>query len=310
MRSMSMAGELPAVLKLYQVSEQAGGEAGFWENNWREGSLDETIRYCSVDPMLPIFRQYLPKGGLVLEGGCGMGHYVVFYRREGYRMVGLDFAQETVHRLKSAYANSPVTVGNVERLPFPDNCFEAYYSGGVVEHFEDGPRDALREAHRVLKPNAPLIITVPNLNMLRRIRHSRFLSAFPHRKSIDQEKLTFWQYAFGVKEFADILNEVGFRVVFMRPMHILWGFYEIPMCDRLVRGIAAQLKQRHEPTVSTREPSRSGEDSSAKKQEVQNRIHSYIKNAFVSENDKCLPVVLPLLRTIAGNLTCYVCYQK
>ena len=40
---------------------------------------------------------------------------------------------------------------------------------GVVEHFEDGPLPALGEAYRVLKPNGLIFVSVPTVNVIRRV---------------------------------------------------------------------------------------------------------------------------------------------
>jgi len=39
---------------------------------------------------------------------------------------------------------------------------------GVIEHFEDGPLPALKEAHRVLKPNGLIFVSVPTVNISRK----------------------------------------------------------------------------------------------------------------------------------------------
>lgn len=47
-------------------------------------------------------------------------------------------------------------VGSEESLPFPDNSFDAVLSSGSLHWVNDLPK-ALKEVHRVLKPDAPFI---------------------------------------------------------------------------------------------------------------------------------------------------------
>jgi SAM-dependent methyltransferase len=39
---------------------------------------------------------------------------------------------------------------------------------GVIEHFEDGPLPALKEAYRLLKPDGLIFVSVPTVNIMRR----------------------------------------------------------------------------------------------------------------------------------------------
>ena len=64
------------------------------------------------------------------------------------------------HGLQSA-------VGDVRALPFRDASFDAIYSMGTIEHFDETER-AVEEMARVLKPGGRAIVGVPN-------RHDPFL---------------------------------------------------------------------------------------------------------------------------------------
>jgi SAM-dependent methyltransferase len=52
-------------------------------------------------------------------------------------------------------------VGDVRDLPFRDASFDAVYSMGTIEHFDETER-AVREIARVLKPGGRAIVGVPN----------------------------------------------------------------------------------------------------------------------------------------------------
>ena len=48
-------------------------------------------------------------------------------------------------------------------LPYEDSSISGYLSFGVIEHFIEGPHEALAEAFRVLRPGGIAIITTPGV---------------------------------------------------------------------------------------------------------------------------------------------------
>src|SRR5947207_14256799 len=141
------------MLKMYSShTTQIGGSPEFWEENWADQVSEPQLRFCAADPLKPLFERYTHSGAVMLEGGCGMGQYVFYYAARGVRVVGLDFAGRTLACVHARYPNLTLCAGDVSALPFRDNSFDTYYSGGVVEHFEAGAEKALYEARRVLRP--------------------------------------------------------------------------------------------------------------------------------------------------------------
>lgn len=88
---------------------------------------------------------------------------------QGARVAGVDLSRAIARLASAEFQNAPLAAVNadVRALPFPDGHFDAVYSMGTVEHFDDTDL-ALRECCRVLKPGGRAIIGVPN-------RHDPFL---------------------------------------------------------------------------------------------------------------------------------------
>ena len=53
------------------------------------------------------------------------------------------------------------SVGDCRHVPYQDNTFDAIYSMGTIEHFDE-TEAAVREMWRVLKPGGRAIVGVPN----------------------------------------------------------------------------------------------------------------------------------------------------
>lgn len=239
------------------LPDALGRDSHFWEKIWSRSILQDSLRFCEIDPLRKIFNRFFPgPPAKILEAGCGLGHNVINYRRKGYDVEGIDYAKEAIDTLRSFDPSLPVKVGNILSLPYPDNHFSVYYSGGVVEHFEEGPDNALKEARRVLCKEGILIITVPFINFMRYIRDSSGVLFFKKNRIIntididgfptsyyithdfkssaeDIPGFHFHEYWYSESEFRDILVKNGFKIMFSEGMYILGGMSDY----RLFRGI-------------------------------------------------------------------------
>ena len=88
------------MLKMYQQSGHTGSSPEYWEDAWNDGGFEESLRFCDVDPLRPLFEKYAAPGTMMLEGGCGRGQYVAYYAARGVDVTGLDFATDALNRLQ------------------------------------------------------------------------------------------------------------------------------------------------------------------------------------------------------------------
>lgn len=121
---------------------------------------------ASVAKYLRSLKLNIDKDSLILDAGCGTGIVTLALQDAGYRprriaAIDLSFKSLTVardefshqHRLAS---RTDVVQSNVLLTPFPDDTFDLALMCGVLEYT---PLDeGLREAARVLKKGAPLVL--------------------------------------------------------------------------------------------------------------------------------------------------------
>ena len=141
-----------------------------WDNMWTARSIERELEACDLEtPARDLFLDYIPKEGRVMDGGCGFAKWVIYLKRLGYDIVGIDNNELAISKLKDYDSSLQVELGDILHIHYPDNSFDAYISMGVVEHFEDGPLPALKEAYRVLKPNGLIFVSVPTVNTMRKL---------------------------------------------------------------------------------------------------------------------------------------------
>lgn len=158
-----------------------------------------------TDPRWQAIRRRVPRGAAVLDAGCGMGEWVEFLDSQGYQATGLDYSEDLVKALSRAHPARRWLHGSVQAIPAADRSFDALVSWGVIEHDPEGPRAALRDFFRVLKPGGWAFVSVPLDSPVQRTSSERQFSE--QRNGGD-----FFQYFFTRDELADECRAVGFRV--------------------------------------------------------------------------------------------------
>jgi ubiquinone/menaquinone biosynthesis C-methylase UbiE len=304
------------MFKMFQRSAFSGNKSEFWEENWSQGSVSQAISFYDINPDRDIFDRFLPQQGLILEGGCGLGQYVVIWSNDSRKVVGLDFTLNPLKNLKQHYPefSNYVVNGDVSKLPFPDNTFDAYYSGGVVEHFEDGPYEALSEAYRVLKPNGYLIISVPFYNLVRFMNNHLFYRLGMNGKGIWLKRpsskikfsgYNFFQYAYKKQEFKSFLEQAGFNVIFSKKNGFLWGLRELSIIDSIMKRLGKSTKSE-QVIVSTEKNELVKEKKSSN---GKGTVKSFIKRIIIKEDANICPPVA-ILQMLFSNMMFFIAIPK
>ncbi|MGA9116845.1 MAG: class I SAM-dependent methyltransferase [Bacteroidota bacterium] len=139
-----------------------------WQGIWR----DRKDRLAAPGAPSPIFHALREIAGSlggksVLEPGSGIGEISIHMAREGAKVVLLDISPDALELSRRFFRErglqAEFVLGDIFRMPFPENRFDIVWNAGVVEHFR--PEDqvsALREFARVAKPGGLVITFNPN----------------------------------------------------------------------------------------------------------------------------------------------------
>jgi ubiquinone/menaquinone biosynthesis C-methylase UbiE len=110
------------------------------------------------------------RGEMVLEVGCGSGN-VLEALPQGVKPVGIDLSTILVResRTRLAERGGIIIQANAEHLPFPTGHFSRIMCTEVLEHVQR-PEVVLGEIARVAKPDAIIVISIPNERLIDSLR--------------------------------------------------------------------------------------------------------------------------------------------
>jgi SAM-dependent methyltransferase len=121
--------------------------------------LDFAIRFASERP-----------GASVLDFGCGAGHLVQALRAAGLDAAGADLyyggSKTRAEAERSGLLGTLIHEVRDGRLDFADSSFDLVVNNQVMEHVADLDA-ALREIHRILKPDGTVLSIFPSRDVFR-----------------------------------------------------------------------------------------------------------------------------------------------
>jgi SAM-dependent methyltransferase len=101
----------------------------------------------------------IARGDRVLDVGCGTGVFLRMCADLGAVVSGIDAAERLVALAGRRVPEAELHVGDMQALPYDDNSFDLV-TGFTSFFFADDIVAALREAGRVARPGAPVVISV------------------------------------------------------------------------------------------------------------------------------------------------------
>jgi len=184
---------------------------------WYGETIDENLAFCEFEGCSHIFEKFLSKNGLVLESGCGLGKWVLFFKNRGFKIIGCDIDYQALTSAKDYDPSAYLIRADVHNLPFKDCLFDAIISLGVIEHFKNGPHKILEETKRLLKPNGLLFVAVPHNSFFRRfiVNHFIFLKMLLLRAL--RYKTVFTEYRYTKEELMGFLKYFDFEILSCYP---------------------------------------------------------------------------------------------
>ncbi|HSD75887.1 MAG TPA: class I SAM-dependent methyltransferase [Solirubrobacteraceae bacterium] len=139
----------------------AAGSAGRWGPLWGARPRDWA---ANEEQQLPTYEEAIRRVGVaagdrVLDVGCGSGVFLRAAADRGARAYGLDASEALLAIARGRVPGADLRTGDMESLPYDDDAFDLV-TGFNSFFFAADMTAALREARRVAKPGAPVVIQV------------------------------------------------------------------------------------------------------------------------------------------------------
>lgn len=103
----------------------------------------------------------------IIDLGCGDGFYLHLLKKLPIKLnlTGVDHDRKVLQNAEKNLKTKSIKLvnGDLTDIPFRNNSFQKAILTEVLEHIKD-EKKALSEAHRILRPNGILVLTVPSFN--------------------------------------------------------------------------------------------------------------------------------------------------
>ena len=199
------------MLKQYK---EVTADKNYWFNLFGNMNCRERAASAKNSRIMKIILYHIgdDKTAKILDAGCGIGKLTLPLIEFGYDAIGIDYDPRLIDKVHDEVPEHKHRFKEMDarHLVYPDKTFSFYLSPGVVEHFQDTDQDRiLVEAKRVLKDNGKLLLIVPYMNTVKKIKASRIQS---DQDFIHKRGGKFYQYVYSQGAAVRLLEKHGFTV--------------------------------------------------------------------------------------------------
>ena len=169
-------------------------------------------------PMFPEWFDMLVKrwkGGVLLDIGCGNGRNMLPFK--GFQLTGIDYSKEMIENAKKFADRNSIKaefrVADVRELPFENESIDNALGIAVYHHLHPEELvDALKELHRVLKPDGEAFLTVWNKHQ-RKFLFKSSDQNIPWKRRKDDKTYYRYYHLYTRSELRKIIEKAGFSVL-------------------------------------------------------------------------------------------------
>lgn len=182
----------------------------YWKQRWDNIDADEIMINENEYPLKYAIKTIIKKDKdqKILEAGCGAGRVLSYLHSKKYDVIGFDFIESAIKKIKLRYNEINVEVGNILNTRFEDNFFDTILSFGLYHNFQiEDVKKALVETKRILKKDGVLCFS------FRADNFQNFILDRIIKNKKTSENTKFHKLNLKEKEITDLLKELGLQII-------------------------------------------------------------------------------------------------
>lgn len=124
--------------------------------DYETAAIKGSVKFPEI---LGAIRQFKPSGDF-FEVGCGMGYFLDYVRRAGYKVSGIEFSALGARMCRDKFGLE-VQCSSLEDFPSQPDRYDVIFMGDVLEHLVD-PLRAVEQSRTRLRAGGVLALEVPS----------------------------------------------------------------------------------------------------------------------------------------------------
>lgn len=216
-----------------RITFRSANNKDYWTKRWGDIPADAPMENLGVYPLKYAQMTVKDKAGKMLEAGCGAGRILRYYHDRGYDIIGIDFIDVAISKLKEIDPTLQAEVGDITNLRFADHSFKYVLAFGLYHNLQHGLDKAILETHRVLEKDGLVCASFRADNI-----QTKLTDYLADRKAKKRggESMTrsFHKMNLTRSEYEQIFSCAGFVIDFIGPvenMPILYKFAIFRSCS-------------------------------------------------------------------------------
>jgi SAM-dependent methyltransferase len=209
-----------------RITYRSANNRDYWTKRWDDVPADVPMENLDVYPLKYAQMTVRDKTGKILEAGCGAGRVLRYYHNRGYDILGFDFIDVAISKLKEIDPTLQVEVGDISNLRFSDQSFKYILAFGLYHNLEHGLDRSIQETYRVLEKGGVVCASFRADNIQTKL--TDWLAARKaKRKSGASDTPAFHKMNLTRSEYAQLFTRAGFAIDFIggvENMPILYKF--------------------------------------------------------------------------------------
>lgn len=206
-----------------RITYRNADNKNYWTKRWADIPADLPMTNNNVYPLKYAQQTVLANDGPILEAGCGAGRIVRYYHDLGYDILGMDFIDVAIQKLKDADPSLKVEVGDITNLHYKDESFKYILAFGLYHNLEHGLEKSVAESYRVLQHGGKICASFRADNIQNRITDYQAKSKSRSKKSSvpgsgQNAGKSFHKMNLTKNEFVSLFEDSGFKLISVSPV--------------------------------------------------------------------------------------------